>query len=293
MDLVIGATGILGRQICANLRRQGRDVRALVRKSSNPAQVDNLRALGVETTLGDLKDRGSLEAALRGVTHVVCTASATLSRADGDSIDTVDRAGNLNAVAAAKAAGVDQFVFVSFPSSESMFPLRAAKDEVEHALRGSGLAYTILQPVYFLEIWFSPGLGFDVATRTARTYAGGTGKLSWVSFLDVAEVAAQSLSLAHARNRTFSFGGPEPISQRQVIELFEKIGGQPFTVQDVPREMLLQQFETSADPMEKTVAAMMLILGHGDRWQFDNADLLSVFDVKLTSCREFAERTLG
>lgn len=293
MDLVVGATGTLGRQICENLKRKGRNVRALVRKGSNAARVESLRAIGVETTLGDTKDRASLEAAMRGATNVICTASSTLSRGDGDSIDTVDRAGNLSAIDAAKAAGVDQFVFVSFPDSETTFPLRAAKAEVEKGLQASGLAFTILQPVYFLETWFSQPLGFDVASRTARTYATGTGRISWVSFLDVAQVAAQSLSLDLARNRIFTFGGPEAISQRQVIEIFERLGGQPFAVQDIPREALLQQFETSVDPMEKSFAAMMLILGHGDRWQYDNADLLSVFDVELTSPHEFVQRSLG
>lgn len=293
MDLVIGATGILGRQICANLAHQGRKVRALVRKGSNPTHVDGLRALGIETIVGDTKNRASLEAALSGATNVVCTASSTLSRAEGDSIDTVDRAGNLDAIEAARAAGVDQFVFLSFPNSATTFALRSAKAEVETALQASGLTFTILQPVYFLEVWFSPALGFDWANRTARTYAGGSGPLSWVSFLDVAELAARSLSVDRARNRVFTFGGPEALSQRQVIGIFEQLLGQPFNVHDVPREALLQQFEMSTDPMEKSFAAMMLILGEGDRWQYDNAELLSVFDIKLTSAREFAQRSIG
>src|SRR5690349_16066946 len=106
MRLVIGATGILGMEIARRLGQDGTRVRALTRRTSDPAKVEALRTAGVEIAIGDLKDPASLADAFRGVTHVVSTASSTLSRADGDSIDSVDRQGQLNAVAAARDAGV-------------------------------------------------------------------------------------------------------------------------------------------------------------------------------------------
>ena len=104
MDLVVGATGMLGREVCHLLRQRGRSVRALARESSDPAAVDRLRRLGAEIVLGDLKDRASIEAACHGVDTVITTASSTLSRQPGDSIATVDRQGQLDLIAAAEAA---------------------------------------------------------------------------------------------------------------------------------------------------------------------------------------------
>src|SRR5688572_8916247 len=154
MNLVIGATGLLGTEICRLLAAEGRPVRALVRPTSEPAKVERLQSIGAEIVLGDLKDRSSLDAACQGIQAVVSTASATLSRLEGDSIETVDRNGQLGLIDAAKTTGVDRLVLVSFPNMNVEFPLQTAKREVEQHLRESGMAYTILQPTFFLEVWF-------------------------------------------------------------------------------------------------------------------------------------------
>src|SRR6187401_3226412 len=88
--LVAGATGFLGAEICRQLREKGKKVKGLVRATSDANKVAQLKALGVETVEGDLKDRGSLERALHGVSSVISTVSSTLSRQEGDSIQTVD-----------------------------------------------------------------------------------------------------------------------------------------------------------------------------------------------------------
>lgn len=59
--LVVGATGLLGSDICKLLIEQGRSVRALVRATSDPAKVENLRTLGVEILQGDVRDLASLD----------------------------------------------------------------------------------------------------------------------------------------------------------------------------------------------------------------------------------------
>ena len=80
MNLIVGATGLLGGQICQLLAERGKPVRALVRDTSNPDKVATLRNIGAEIVLGDLKDRRSLETACRGANAVISTASSTLSR---------------------------------------------------------------------------------------------------------------------------------------------------------------------------------------------------------------------
>jgi hypothetical protein len=37
------------------------------------------------------------------------------------------------------------------------------------------MAYTILQASYFMQIWLTPALGFDVANGKARLYGDGSG----------------------------------------------------------------------------------------------------------------------
>lgn len=128
MHLVVGATGLLGIEICRRLVDAGKPVRALVRPTSNPARLEELRGLGVSLVEGDLKDPSSLEAACRGMKAVLSTASSTLSRQPGDSIRSVDRDGQLSLVDAAESAGVKQFVFISFRKNPELhYPLDDSK----------------------------------------------------------------------------------------------------------------------------------------------------------------------
>src|SRR5262245_63500819 len=106
--LVVGATGLLGPGICQRMRAAGRDVRALIRPTADAAKRAELEKLGVELAEGDLKDPASIARACVGVQSVISTASSTLSRQAGDSIESVDREGQLALVEAARKAGVDR-----------------------------------------------------------------------------------------------------------------------------------------------------------------------------------------
>src|SRR2546425_11960949 len=128
MILVVGATGLLGGEICRRLSERGQSVRALAREPSDPAKVQRLKSHGAEIVQGDLKNRASLDAAVRGASTVISTASTTLSRQPDDSISSVDQDGQLQLVDAARGAGVGQFIYVSFSGNfEVECPLRTAK----------------------------------------------------------------------------------------------------------------------------------------------------------------------
>ena len=104
-------------------------------QTANPARLEALRGAGVTLCWGDLKDASSLRDACFGAEAVISTASSTFSRQEGDSIETVDREGQLSLIAAAHSAGVEHFTFVSIPRNllrES--PLTRAKAEVARAL---------------------------------------------------------------------------------------------------------------------------------------------------------------
>ncbi|MBU2678293.1 MAG: NmrA family NAD(P)-binding protein, partial [Gammaproteobacteria bacterium] len=46
MNLVVGATGLLGGEICRQLVAEGKQVKALVRSTSDPVKVEALQRLG-------------------------------------------------------------------------------------------------------------------------------------------------------------------------------------------------------------------------------------------------------
>ena len=104
MNLVVGATGLLGSEICGRLAVKSKPVKALVRSTSDQAKVDKLRGLGAELVQGDLRDRASLEAACQGVTAVISTASSMpfSYQPEENNIQTVDLGGLTNLIAAAQ-----------------------------------------------------------------------------------------------------------------------------------------------------------------------------------------------
>src|SRR5688500_11779801 len=162
MILGVGATGFLGGEICRRLRLRGDRVRALVRPTSDAARVQMLRDRGAELVEGDLKDRASLDAACHGARYVITTASVTRSAQPGDSLRLTDQVGQMALVDAAKAARVEQFIYISYSGNiEVGHALHDAKRGVERHLRESGLTYTILRPSVFMEVWLNPMLGFD------------------------------------------------------------------------------------------------------------------------------------
>jgi uncharacterized protein YbjT (DUF2867 family) len=290
MILVVGATGLVGSEICQRLSRRGEKVRALVRTTSSTEKVALLRGWGAEVCLGDLKDPDSLAAACRGVNAVISTASSTLSRQAGDSIESVDDRGQLHLVEAAKSAGISRFVFVSFRAPAGIsFPLADAKARVEHAI--TELNFTTIQASWFMEVWLSPALGFDSLNATARIYGPGTSPVSWVSFLDVAEMCVLALRHPAAERRTIEFGGPDALSPLEVVARFEDIGGKPFALEHIPEEALRAQFEEATDSMQKSFAALMLAYSSGDA--INMTAIQQEFGMKLTNIDQFARIVLG
>ena len=289
MILVVGATGLLGGEICSRLSERGESVRALTRKTSDGARVQRLKSLGVEVVQGDLKDRASLEAACRDASTVISTASITLSRQPDDSIGGVDQNGQLQLVDAAREAAVDQFIYVSVSGGlEVDCPLHTAKRTVERHLRESGLTYTILRPSFFMEVWLSPALGFDVSKGTARLFGAGQRPISWISLGDVAEFAVRCVGHPAARNAVIELGGPEAVSPDDVVRTFEEVTGRHFETQHVPEAELEEQWRGAADPLQKSFAALMLGFAHGD--PIDMRQTLKVFPLREVTVREHATR---
>jgi len=289
MILVIGSTGILGMQICRLLDEKEKDYRALVRMSSDQWKVDQLRKMGADIFVGDLKYPQSLAKACEGITQVISTASSTITQQEGDNIQTVDHDGQLNLVQAAKEAGVKKFVFISFTDNPDIdYPLRTAKRSVEKALKESGMNWTSIWASYFMESWLSPTLGFDYANASARIYGSGERKVSWISFRDVAKFAVHALYSPVAKNAVIQVGGPEQLSPKEVVNIFEKVQGRKFTVEYVPVEALKKQKETAQDPLQETFAGLMLQYASGDR--IDMRNILKKIHVDLLSVKEYARQ---
>ncbi len=292
MILIAGATGVVGGLVAQTLARGGTEVRGLVRKTSDKVKRDALSAAKVNLFEGDLKNAASLAAACKGVTTVISTVSTTISRQPDDSIEAVDHAGQVELVNAAKVAGVQHFILVSFPETQWDYPLQRAKRAVEKQMIDSKMAYTILRPTMFTEVWLGPALGFDFANKKARIYGSGNTKHPWISVEEVVFTTVDSVQNAKARNRVLDLGGPDELSQREVVKIFEELGKAPFQLEEVPEAALVAQYENAPDPMAKSFGGLMLTAARGSK--MDLRPSLEVFKFpRRASVRDYAKRVLN
>jgi len=242
---------------------------------------------------GDLRDAASLKAACQGVSAVISTASSMpFAYQPGENTPhTTDQDGYLSLVAAAKEAGVQQFIYTSFPPMAAAFPLQDAKRAVEQSLRASGLTFTLLHPTYFTEVWLSPAVGFDFPNRKVSLYGTGENPISWISFLDVAQFAVACLDNPAAKNATLDLGGPQAISPLGVVKIFEQVGGKPFEVTLVPVEVLQSQLAGATDPMQKSFVGLML--SYPSAPAIDMTATLKAFPLKLKTVEEYARGVMA
>ena len=288
MILITGATGMLGSEICSLLRQQNKEVRAFTRSSSNENKLQNLKNQGVHIFEGDLRKPDDLKKALNGIEAVITTVSSMpFAYVPGkNDIETVDKNGVKNLVDIAKTVGVKHFVYTSFSKNiDADFPLRNAKREVEKHLKNSGINFTILRPGYFMEVWFSEAVGFDAVNGKVQICGEGAQPVSYISYKDVAKYAVKSLENSNAQNSVLEIGGPESVSQLDVVKLFESKHNQKFDVNHVPEEALKQQIKTAQDQMQKSFFGLMYCLAKGDKIPMEENN--RQFGIELTSVKDF------
>src|SRR5438132_2414832 len=232
MILVVGATGNLGCAVTLMLLAQGQPVRILVRSQSD---YQPLADAGAQVVLGDLKQPGSLDAACQGADTVITTANSA-ARGGVDTVQTVDLEGNRHLIDAARAAGVKQFIFVSVLTADanSPIPFIQAKGKTEDSLRASGMPYTILAPNGYMEVMLAGVVGMPVLMGQPVTIVGGgRRKHSFISASDVAAFILAAIDNPAALNQKLLLGGPQPLSFRDAVEIYERVLARPIPVSSV------------------------------------------------------------
>jgi uncharacterized protein YbjT (DUF2867 family) len=233
--LIVGATGELGGRIVRLLRADGRDVRCLVRAGSDDA---GLREVGATVVRGDLTDPPSLAAACRGVDTVVATAAAIARILAGDRTPTIretDEIGMLSLVDSAESAGVQRFVYMSFPVEDAILaPMDRAKRAVEKRLGTSSMRTVIVRSDAFQEIHLAPIGRFDMATGKVSVIGHGDTPRRWIATDDVAALTA-AVAVEPDPPAIITVGGPEAMTKNEAIALAEQLTHRQMKVQRMPR----------------------------------------------------------
>jgi uncharacterized protein YbjT (DUF2867 family) len=211
--LVTGATGRQGTAVYGHLQKKGFKLRALTR-DPNSDKVDRLREHGSEIFQGSFDDSDSLLRAMDGVYGVYSMQNFSANEIQQ----------GLAVTEAAKQQGVNHLVYSSVASADegTGLPHFESKVKVEEHLKSSGLPYTILRPVFFMENWLVPKFGESIRSGQLVQPLSPATKLQMIAVDDIGAFVA--LAFEHPdnwKNRTFSLTGDE-LSMQQIADAFSR-----------------------------------------------------------------------
>jgi uncharacterized protein YbjT (DUF2867 family) len=229
--VVTGATGQQGGAAARHLLKAGWKVRALTRDVNKPA-AQALAALGAELFHADNDDRASLDAAFKGAYGVFAVQNYWLPNVGHDG----EVKQGLAVAEAAKAAGVQHFVYTSVGAAHRGLGQAhfSSKHEIEEHIKGLGLPYTILRPVFFMENynWSRPqitnGALNGLGLRPGKT-------IQMIAVDDIGAFTALAFEHPHEYlGRTIELAGDE-LTEPQIAETFTRVIGRPVAL--APRQM--------------------------------------------------------
>lgn len=221
---VAGGTGFVGGAIARELFRRGEKVIVLSHRGEQArgGLPDAIEIREADVTKGD----DDLKTALAGVDRLVVSLAFKNLPIEaprrGRTFDRVDADGTEHLVAAARAAGVGQIVYISGAGASPDAPRHwfRAKWRAEEAVRASALDWTIIRPTWVYgpdDVSLNRFVGFARRLPVVPMTNTGRQQMAPVFIDDVATLAADSLRDANALGQTFEIGGPQILSMRQVI----------------------------------------------------------------------------
>jgi len=253
--LVVGATGVLGRETTRRLLAAGERVRAATR---TPAVAQDLAALGADVVQADLIDAPSLARACEGVDAVFVAAHSLMGTGKYAS-SAVDGDGHRALIDAAKAARVKRLVYTSARGVAVDHPVDffRTKAQVEQYLRDSGLDWVILRPSPFMEWHVHRLLGKGIVDSGRTTVFGsGNAPTNFIAAGDLAACACVALTAREMRHRTLELGGPHNPTRRQIVQMYERETGRTAKVRYVP-VALMRAFGPWLRPINPVVSRLM------------------------------------
>jgi uncharacterized protein YbjT (DUF2867 family) len=236
MFTIFGANGNTGSVVARTLLARGEKVRIVLR---DPAKAAALGLAGAEVVRGDVLDRASVEAALRGA-----EGAYLLVPPDPRASDFLARGRTIaeNYAAALARQPVAHVAFLSSIGAElpsGTGPVVNGYDVEQALARLTATTHTFVRAGYFMENL----LGYAQAMKgdgVLPVFGGGEGHaFDMVATKDIGRVAAEAL-LARARtNQVIELAGPRPYSYVDAAREASRVLGREVTARVVPLDALV------------------------------------------------------
>ncbi len=213
---IAGATGYLGRFLCAEFQQRGWYVIALVRKAAQAKPIAADQLIEAQAT-----DAASIRGVMAGTDMVVSSLGIT-RQTDGLDYWDVDYQANLNLLREAERAGVSRFAYIHVLRAADMaqVPMVAAKSAFVAELQRSTLANTIIAPSGY----FSDMSDFLAMAQSGRVWLFGDGGKR-INPIHGADLAAATVAALEDGVAWLDVGGPDIFDQKELAGLaFASLG---------------------------------------------------------------------
>jgi NAD(P)H dehydrogenase (quinone) len=228
---VSGASGKLGREVLELLLDEEHVPAArIVAITRDPSKLAAFAARGVQVRVGDFEKPETLSAAFKGVGRLLLIST-----------DAVDRPGrriaqHRNAIDAAKAAGVRHVVYTSMVAPDEGSPVPFAVDHrlTEEALAASGLEYTSLRMMWYMEGLV--GKAGQALTTGKWVTTAAEEKSANIAHMDCARASAAALLSSEGGRRVLDMTGGEAHSVSEIAAALTRLTGKPIEVVHVTPE---------------------------------------------------------
>jgi len=255
LNVLTGATGLLGSHIAEQLAQRGERLRALVRPTSD---TTFLRSLGAELSVGDLHDREALRRTVAGADVVYHCAAKVGDWGSWRAFRTSIVDATANVLDACRQESVGRVLHVSSVSVYGHPRARGepftedepqgqhlwlwdyycrAKIEAESLCRRYPGALTIVRPSWIYgprDRHTLPRLLKALDAGRVRLIGQGDSLLNIIYAGDVADGAIRAANSPAAVGRAYNLSSAGEISQRQLLDLFTTALGKPPITRRIP-----------------------------------------------------------
>src|SRR5690606_38502207 len=227
MIFVSGANGQLARAVINTLLEAGRGSSLIVgTRNVNSDFARGLAARGVTVRQADYRDPALMRQALEGVEKALLIPTY-------DTND-VRLQQNLNAIEAARAAGVRHVVYPSFLNAESkrVEHSRLVHYPTEQAIRASGLGFTILRHALYADVL----IGDLQQTLASGLFQrpGGKARCAYAARADLGVSAATILMREEPSGRTYTETMDRTYNGEEIAALMSEVFGRPVRYESIP-----------------------------------------------------------
>jgi NADH dehydrogenase len=236
---VFGASGFIGRYVVKRLTARGFVVRAAVRDPIAAAFLKPMGVVGQVVPLrADITDAAAVAEAVAGA-EIVINLVGILHESGRQRFDAVQAQAPELAAAAAKRAGVGQFIQISAIGADAASPSHYARSKAagEAGARRNFPAAVVLRPSIVFgpeDDFFNRFAGMARFMPFLPLIGGGRTRFQPVYVGDVAEAILRVIDNPSAAGKTYELGGPQIASFKELMQMMFAETGRPRALIDVP-----------------------------------------------------------